>query len=79
MGKNKYLASIDQPVARDYPVAGELLLFETKIGRAVNHEFIKLLETAIVEEEIDPFASSHLARRTLLFDTGRTAAFFGNA
>jgi len=38
------------------PVAGIALFLEAKVGRAMNDEFIELLERPFVEKEVDALA-----------------------
>lgn len=79
LGEYKYLASIHEPVPGNDTVAEDLLILHPEIRRSVDDELIKLFETAIVEEELDPLASGHFSARLLFCNSLGPAAKFGLA
>jgi hypothetical protein len=64
-------------VTCDDAIAGELLIFQTEIARAVYDKFIELLERAFIKQKFDAFARCQLSLRVLTLDAFASAAMFG--
>ena len=75
--ENKHFAAVDQTVSGDDAIARKFLFLQAKVSRAMDNEFVELLETAFVQEKLYALARRHFARRTLLFYSLLTAALFG--
>ncbi len=71
------LATLDEPVAGDDPVAGDLLGLHAEVDAAVRLELVDLHEAAWVEEQLDALAGGELARLVLLRDAVLAPAPFG--
>ena len=70
-------AALDAAIARDEPVAINLLLGHPEIIAAVCDQFVRLFERAFVEQELNALARRHLAFFMLAFAPLRAASVFG--
>src|SRR4030095_1717496 len=57
-------------------VARVLLLIESKIFRAMHHEFVEFFEGALIKQKLDSFPGGHLSSSVLFFDLILAAASF---
>src|SRR5579872_3726780 len=71
LGEHERPAAVDGAPAGDDAIARHLGLIHAELGRAVLDEHVEFLETALVEQELDPLAGGELAARML----GRDALF----
>jgi hypothetical protein len=70
-------ATVDKPVPRDDAIARKLLRLQAEILRAMNDEFIELLECSFIKKEVDTLVRRHLSGSVLTLDAFATAAVFG--
>ena len=77
LSKDKDVATIDQAMTGDHAVARIDLLVETEVFRAMHDELIELFKRAFVQQELNPFARSHLSRFVLLLYARSAAALLG--
>src|SRR5262249_55488884 len=61
-------APLDEPVAGDHAVTGDLLLRHAEVGAAVRHELVDLDEAARVEEQLDALPRRQLSAPVLALD-----------
>ena len=69
-------APANAAVSGDKAVAGRALLFHAEIGAVVRHEFVELLEAALVEQERDALAHREFPCAAFTLTARRTPAFF---
>jgi hypothetical protein len=71
--KHECLASMNQSVTRDEPVAIDYGLFHTEVAAAVANELVEFFERALVEQQIHPLARRKFAVAVLALLPFRTA------
>src|ERR1019366_6635096 len=63
------LAPVDRAVAGDHRVGQRARAVHLKVGRAVAHETVELMEGLRIEQLLDPLTRGVLALRVLLLDS----------
>ncbi len=61
LGEDEHHPPVHRPPAGDHAVAGDAVVRHAELGGAVLHEHVELLEGALVEQQLDAFASGQLA------------------
>src|SRR5207248_3032570 len=61
LGKSKNQAAFNASIAGDEAIAVGLLLGHAKILRAMRYQAVSLFEGALIEQELDALAGTHLA------------------
>ena len=68
LAEHEHQPPVDRAAAGDDPVAGELLFLHPEIDAVVLDVHVELLEAALVEQHLEPFARGQLALAVLRVD-----------
>ena len=79
LGEDVDEPAVDPTVARDDPVAGDLLLGHSEVETAVLDQLIELFEGVVVEKQLHALAGGQLALAMLALAALRTAPLLGPA